>query len=63
MTSDLDRNHWAQGFKSNPIAIINGAHTTLCRMHGCSHWSSRRSPCAERAERAKLAVDDKEGSA
>ena len=60
MTLDLDRNHWAQGFKSNPIAVINSAHTTLCRMNGCSHWSSRRSLCAERA---KLAVDDKEGSA
>ena len=53
MTSDPDRNHWAQGFKSNPIAVSNRTHAALCRIQGCSRSSHG----------AKVAVDDHEDSA
>ena len=54
MTSDPDRNHWAEGFNSNPTAVSNRAHATL------QMELPRRNPCAVRA---KLAVDGHKGSA
>jgi len=59
MTSDPDRNHWAEGFKSNPTAVSNRAHATLQSAWLLTFELPRRSPCAERA---KLAVYDKESS-
>ena len=56
MTSDLEGNHRERGFKSNPIAPT----PTLQNAWLLAMVLSRRKPHAERAE---LAVDDKESSA
>jgi len=57
MTSDPDRNQWAQGFKSNPIAVTNRANASRTMQNTVllTLELSQRSSCAERAE---LAADN-----